>query len=70
MLARSKHHLDAVQETYWQHLRFALRMALTLQACAVIAVLHALLPAIFQTNVSDTICRLSDEMRARRNSVR
>lgn len=70
MLAKSKHHLDTVQETYWQHLRFALRTALTLQIAAITAVLHALLPAVFQTNVSDTVCRLADKMRARRDMAR
>ena len=67
MLAKSKQHLELVHETYWQHLSFALRMALTLQVAAIIAVLHALLPAIFQTNVSTTICRLAEEMHARKN---
>ncbi len=68
MLTKSKEHLDHVNETYWQHLRFALRMAIILQSAAIIAVLHALLPAIFQTSVSTRICHLADEMRARKNA--
>lgn len=68
MLTKSKEHLNLVNETYWQHLRFAIRMALILQRAAIIAILHALLPAIFQTSVSSTICRLADEMRARKNA--
>ena len=68
MLKKSKEHLDHVNETYWQHLGFAVRMAVILQCSAIVALLHALIPGIFQTSVSTRICRLADEMRARKNA--
>jgi hypothetical protein len=67
MLKKTKKHLDEVHETYWQHMRFALHMAGTMMMGAVLAVLHALLPAIFQCSASERIFKLADEMRARKD---
>lgn len=58
-------HLDTVGETYTQHMGFALYIGGTLILAGVLAILHALCPAIFQKNASAVVFRLNDEIRAR-----
>lgn len=67
MLHKSKEHLEGVHESYLRHMAFALRVAATLVTAAVLLVLHALIPAIFQCSASQRIFKLSDEIRARQN---
>lgn len=67
MLHKSKEHLEGVHENYLQHMGFALRIAATLITAAVLLILHALIPAIFQCSASQRIFKLADEIRARQN---
>lgn len=69
MLRKSKTHLEDVQETYWQHLRFAMHIAALMICGGVLAFFHALLPAVFQTSASERIFKLADEMRARKDKA-
>ena len=66
MLGKSKAHLQDVKETYWQHLGFALYIAWMMISGGILALLHALIPAVFQCSASARIFRLADEMRARK----
>lgn len=51
-------HPASVNETYWQHMRFALGFALTLLAAAGAALVHAILPAFFEKTASRIVTRL------------
>lgn len=66
MLQKSKTHLHEVKESYWQHLGFAFHIAGVMISGGVLAILHALVPAIFQCSASERIFKLADEMRARK----
>lgn len=64
------HHFTAhpakVGETYLGHMRAALGFAAMLAGAALAALVHALLPWMFERTASDIILRLADRMRARR----
>lgn len=65
MLKKINEHLDMVGETYWQHLGFALRFSLRMIAGGFGGLVHALIPAFFQTTASTTVRSLHKEMEER-----
>jgi hypothetical protein len=71
MLQRSGDHLASVNETYWQHGRHAVGIALRLWAAAFAVVVHAVVPALFTHTATDTceaIVRERDARTARANA--
>lgn len=58
-------HPASVNETYFQHLRFALGFALTLFAAGLAALVHALIPPLFETTASRLIKKMHARMEAR-----
>lgn len=55
-------HPATVGETYVQHLRRALRSAVSLAGAAVACTVHALVPAFFVTTASRIVTRLNHEI--------
>lgn len=55
-------HLDSVNETYFQHARHAMSFALHLFAGALVCMIHAVFPFLFERTGSDIIGRLHDRM--------
>ena len=55
-------HPASTGETFEQHCRRALRLAATLAAASMAAVVHALVPGLFTTRASDTIFELHDDL--------
>lgn len=53
-------HPHSVNETYFQHMGFAFKVALKLFGAALAACLHAILPRVCQTTASRAIMRLYD----------
>jgi hypothetical protein len=51
-------HPASVDETFWQHFRFALTFSFWLFVAAFAALIHALIPALCKTTGSDIIKRL------------
>ena len=51
-------HPASVNETYGQHFLFALNFSLTLFAAAFAALIHALLPFVFEKTASRLVVRL------------
>ncbi|HUS55920.1 MAG TPA: DUF6356 family protein [Thermohalobaculum sp.] len=51
-------HPQAVDETYFEHLAFASRFAATLLLAAGAALVHALLPFLFERTASRIVARL------------
>ena len=64
-------HLQSVDETYFEHFGQALRFSITLAVAAVVCLVHALLPFLFERTGSQLIDRLHDRMvvNRRRKSV-
>jgi len=60
-------HPASVGETYWQHLIFAGRFSIMLFAAAFAALIHAIIPAFFETTASKTIRKMFAEMESRHN---
>ena len=51
-------HPASVNETYFEHLRFALSFALLLAGAAFAALVHAIIPALFEKTASQIIRKL------------
>lgn len=51
-------HLATVDETYFQHMLFALRFAFALCAAAGAALVHAVIPCLFEKTASRIITQL------------
>ena len=56
--ASMRSHPASVGETYFGHMRFALRFSVLLFAAGGAALVHAVLPALFQTTASQLIRRM------------
>lgn len=59
-------HLHDAHESYFQHLGFTIRVGATLVVIAIVAVLHGLMPFIFTHTASGMLCKLMDQMKARK----
>ena len=68
MIERSKAHLAAAGETYWEHLRFARTIALLSLAAGIACLIHALIPALCTGTASRTISRINGLL-AERGSI-
>ena len=58
-------HPAKVDETYFQHMRFALGFAFWLGAAALAALVHAFLPALCETTASRILKRLNMRIESR-----
>lgn len=58
-------HPATVDETYFQHMRFAAGFAFWLIVAGLAAALHALVPALCETTASRILRKLTDRMAAR-----
>ncbi|PWE34194.1 hypothetical protein DDZ14_00295 [Maritimibacter sp. 55A14] len=59
-------HPQSVNESYLQHARFALRFALSLLAAGLAALIHAVLPFLFEKTASRIVADLHARTQARR----
>jgi len=60
------HHPEAVGESYFEHMAFALRFGSRLLRANLAAYAHALVPAVCETTASTAILDMHDEIRHRR----
>lgn len=58
------HHPRSVNETYWEHLGFALRFGLKMTWGGIAAIIHAVLPFLFGT----TAGKVNDELQIMRQN--
>ncbi len=58
-------HLDDVNETYWQHFKFAFRIGLIFFITGVLVIIHAIYPNAFKSVGSDVIRHLHDILEER-----
>jgi hypothetical protein len=65
LLCKCTAHLDDVQESYFEHLRFALYICGQLLKAASAVVVHALVPALFTRTASATLFSLCGEIERR-----
>jgi len=60
-------HLDDVNETYWQHFKFAFRIGLIFLITGVLVIAHAIYPNAFKSVGSKVVRYLHDELENRNN---
>ena len=58
-------HPASVNETYFEHMRFAFSFSMTLFAAGFAALVHALIPPLFETTASRLIKKMHARMEAR-----
>ena len=58
-------HPASVNESYFQHLRFACGFAFWLIVAGLAALVHAIIPALCETTASTILCKLTSRMKAR-----
>ncbi|MEO1747326.1 MAG: DUF6356 family protein [Pseudomonadota bacterium] len=61
------HHPATVDETYFEHLRFATSFAGWLMLAGLAAIIHAILPFLFEKTAGNIINRLHHRMHNRRD---
>ena len=59
-------HPQAVNESYFEHMVFALKFSGRLFRAAFAAFAHGFVPAVCETTASEAILAMNDEIRARR----
>jgi hypothetical protein len=68
MISKSKVHLEATGESYFEHMRFATNYGLLAMAAGVAALIHALIPALCTRTASRTVGLLG-QLATERHSV-
>ncbi len=63
MIQKSRQHLIDTEELYFQHQRFALRYAFSCFTAGLMALVHGLIPAFFQTAASEKVQELANRKR-------
>ncbi len=63
MFTRSSKHLASVNETYFQHQHFAFKFGLTCIKAGMMALIHGVVPAYFESRASETVQRLAGMQR-------
>ncbi len=62
-------HPATVDETFWQHMAFALRFASMLLAAAAAALVHAFFPCLFEKTASRIVAQLYERTHNRSGQV-
>ena len=58
MIKKSKEHLNSVNESYFEHMSIATNVGFKMLSGGLMALLHGIVPGIFQTNASNKIKEL------------
>ncbi len=64
-----REHPPSVGQTYWQHFRFSASMSMKLCIAAITALVHALIPGVFQKTTSRSIDNLHRRMHEQTNQT-
>jgi hypothetical protein len=63
-------HLEDINETYFEHMRFAERCGLRMMLAGFACVLHGIFPGIFVTTASDALKKLDAEIYQRKQKAK
>jgi len=58
MIKKSKKHLNSVNESYFEHMSIATNVGFKMLSGGLMALLHGIVPGIFQTDTSNKIKEL------------
>jgi hypothetical protein len=59
MLKKCKNHLGSVEESYFQHMKFALKYSFCCFKAGFMSLIHAFFPCCFMSSASQTIKKLA-----------
>ncbi len=62
-------HLKEINETYFEHMRFAHRSGFRMMLAGMACIIHGLLPNIFVTTASDTLKSVTEEIARRKEKA-
>lgn len=62
-------HPEAVGESYFEHMAFALKFSGRLFRAALAAFAHGFVPGVCETTASTAVLEMNDEIRARRSQM-
>ena len=68
MINSSKKHLENANESYFEHMFFALKISIILILGGLMALIHSIVPGIFTKNASTIILNLSDQIKERKKN--
>ena len=60
MIRKSKDHLSSVNENYFEHMLVALKVSFKMFYGSLLALIHGLIPGVFQTSTSNKIKELDE----------
>ena len=66
MIKKSKDHLSSVNENYFEHMLVALKVSFKMLYGGLLALVHGLIPGVFQTGASNKIKELYEFINKKR----
>ena len=66
MIKKSKQHLRSVNENYFEHMLIALKVSSNMFYGSLLALIHGLIPGLFQTSASSKIKELYEFINKKR----
>jgi hypothetical protein len=66
MIKKSKEHLNSVNESYFEHMNIATNVGLKMLSGGLMALIHGIVPSIFQTAASNKIKELYEFINKKR----
>ena len=66
MIKNSKKHLNSVNESYFEHMNIATNVGLKMLSGGLMALIHSIVPGIFQTDASNKIKELYEFINKKR----
>ena len=66
MIKKSKEHLNSVNESYFEHMSIATNVGFKMLLGGLMALLHGIVPGIFQTDASNKIKELYEFINKKR----
>ena len=66
LINKSKEHYKNANETYFEHMRVAIKISFELLSASFMAAVHAIVPAFFQKGASTKIIKLYDLLQSKK----
>ena len=66
MIKKSKEHLNSVNESYYKHMNIASNVGFKMLSGGLMALIHGIIPGVFQTNASNKIKELYEFINKKR----
>ena len=66
IIIESKNHCINANESYLNHMKLAFKISLNLLQASLMAIVHAIIPALFQTSASKKIIKLYEYLNSKK----